>query len=48
MITCFYGADVSEADARALQEKISARFDELENEMHNGGQPLYYYIFSVE
>ena len=48
MITCFYGADVSEADAQALQEKISARFDELENEMHSGGQPLYYYIFSVE
>ena len=48
MITGFYGEEVTEDDANALLDQISERFGDLECEMHQGGQPLYYYIFSVE
>jgi len=48
MITGFYGEEVTEDNANALCEKIAERFEDLECEMHRGGQPLYYYIFSVE
>ena len=48
MITLFWGHDVTEEDANALTEEISVRFPDLEVECQRGGQPLYYYIFSVE
>ena len=48
MITLFWGHDVTEEDAKALTEEISVRFPDLEVECQRGGQPLYYYIFSVE
>lgn len=48
LITLFYGADVTEESAQALREKISEIFPQCDLEMLSGGQPLYYYLFSVE
>ena len=48
LITVYYGADVSEADAKAIAEEIEEQYGECDVEYHNGGQPLYYYLISVE
>lgn len=48
IITVFYGADVLEADAEEIVKIIEARFPESEVSLVNGGQPIYYYIFSIE
>ena len=48
LITVYYGADVSEEDARAISEEIESQYDYCDVEYHNGGQPLYYYLISVE
>ena len=48
LITIFYGADTPEADAQALLEKFGEMFPDCDVEVHDGGQPLYYYMFSVE
>ena len=48
LITLYYGSDVSKEDAEKLSEALTEKFDELEVELHEGGQPIYYYIVSVE
>ncbi len=48
LITLYYGADVKEEDAEALKSEIEAANSGIEVEMTNGGQPVYYYIISVE
>lgn len=48
IVSIYYGADVSEEDANALAEKISEELPDLEVEVYPGGQPVYYYIASVE
>ena len=48
LITVYYGADVQESDAQAIAEEIETRFDYCDVECHSGGQPLYYYLISVE
>ncbi|MGN1206456.1 MAG: DAK2 domain-containing protein, partial [Eubacterium sp.] len=48
LITIYYGEDGSEEQARQIAEKICEDNDELEVEIENGGQPVYYYFISVE
>ena len=48
LITVYYGADVTEDDARSITEEIEKQYDFCDVEYHNGGQPLYYYLISVE
>ena len=48
LITVYYGADTTEADAQKLTEEISAKYTDCDVECHMGGQPLYYYLISVE
>ncbi|MEY8394902.1 DAK2 domain-containing protein [Lachnospiraceae bacterium 45-P1] len=48
LISIYYGSDVSEEDARALLSKIQEEFPGCEAELNNGGQPIYYYLLSVE
>ena len=48
LITVYYGADTSEADAQALTEEIASVYDACDCECLMGGQPLYYYLISVE
>ena len=47
-ITIYYGEDVTEEEAEKLGEKIEEKLDEVEVSVKYGGQPLYYYIISVE
>lgn len=48
LITVYYGADVSEEDAKNIAEEIESQYEDCDVEYHNGGQPLYYYLISVE
>lgn len=48
LITVFYGKDTSEDDANELAGKLGEIFPDCDIELHMGGQPLYYYLFSVE
>ncbi len=48
LVTVYYGADVSEEDAEALCEKAREKFADVEIELQDGGQPVYYYLLSVE
>ena len=48
LITVYYGADVTEEDAKAITGEIEDQYDDCDVECHNGGQPLYYYLISVE
>ena len=48
LITVYYGEDTREEDANALAEKLEEKYPDVELDIHNGGQPIYYYIVSVE
>ncbi|MBO4470911.1 MAG: DAK2 domain-containing protein [Clostridia bacterium] len=48
LITVYYGADVKEEDAKLIAEEIEKQYEDCDVEYHNGGQPLYYYLISVE
>lgn len=48
IITLFYGEDTSEEDAEALRDSLEEKFEDIDVELHYGGQPLYYYLVSVE
>ncbi|MBO4908458.1 MAG: DAK2 domain-containing protein [Lachnospiraceae bacterium] len=48
LISLYYGADVTEEDANALKDQIAAKFSTLDVDIQMGGQPVYYYIVSVE
>lgn len=44
----FYGHDIARSEASALARTIAEKNTDLEIELQYGGQPIYYYIFSVE
>lgn len=48
LISIYYGSDVTEEEAMKLSEEIGEYYSDCEIELHFGGQPLYYYILSVE
>ena len=48
LVSIYYGADVTEEDAEALAAAVGEKFADLEVELQMGGQPVYYYIASVE
>lgn len=48
LITLLYGIDVDKNDANVIAEKIRSRYKECEVQLYDGGQPLYYFIISVE
>lgn len=48
IISVYYGQDVSEEDAEHLAERLEEQYPDFDIEIHNGGQPIYYYIVSVE
>jgi DAK2 domain fusion protein YloV len=47
-VSIFYGETVTESDAKNLADELSDKYDECDFVVQYGGQPLYYYIFSVE
>jgi hypothetical protein len=48
LITVYFGSDVKEEDAEKLTAEIEEKYDYCDVECHSGGQPLYYYLISVE
>ncbi|MBD5087698.1 MAG: DAK2 domain-containing protein [Clostridiales bacterium] len=48
LVSIFYGEGVTEKDADAIAEKLSEKYPDTEVEVQFGGQPIYYYILSVE
>ncbi len=48
IITLYFGQEVSEEDAMALQERLSEKFPDCDVEIHRGGQPIYYYFIALE
>lgn len=47
-VTLFYGEDVKQEDAEALRDILSQKYPECEITVIDGGQPVYYYIISME
>ena len=48
VITLYYGEDVKEEEAAALCATIAEKYPDCDVDYHSGGQPVYYYIISLE
>jgi hypothetical protein len=48
IVSIYYGADSGEEDAEEIASVIQEKYPDLEVEINNGGQPIYYYVISVE
>jgi len=48
IISIYYGQDVTETDATDVADKIEELYPDVDVEVNMGGQPIYYYIISVE
>ena len=48
LISIYYGEDVSDEDAEALAEEVEEKYPDVDVELQSGGQPIYYYVLSVE
>lgn len=48
LVSLYYGEEVTEEEASQVAEDIMNQFPEVEVEAHFGGQPIYYYVLSVE
>ena len=48
IISIYYGSDVTEEDAQKLAEHLEEEYPDLDVEINEGGQPIYYYVISVE
>lgn len=48
LISIYYGAEVTEDDANAIMDVIAEKYPMIDVEVHMGGQPIYYYVLSVE
>ncbi|MHA6251336.1 DAK2 domain-containing protein [Oceanobacillus sp. CAU 1775] len=48
ILTILYGEGVTEAEVNELESYVEENYEDIEVEVHNGKQPIYSYIFSVE
>ena len=48
LVCLYYGEEVSEEDATKLCDELVGKYENVEFELHFGGQPVYYYFISVE
>ncbi len=48
LICLYYGEDVSEEAANELADKLAEVYTDMDIEVNKGGQPIYYYVLSVE
>lgn len=48
LISIYYGQETKEEEAEALREKVEEKYPACDVELQYGGQPIYYYIVSVE
>lgn len=48
LISIYYGSDTAQEDAEELTEQVKEKYPDVDVELQNGGQPIYYYVLSVE
>lgn len=48
IMTIYYGEDTTLEEAKELQKQMTLKYKDVEVEVYEGGQPLYYYIISIE
>ncbi len=48
LISLYYGEEVTEEDANKIGDELMELYPDLDVEVHYGGQPIYYYLLSVE
>lgn len=48
LISLYYGEEISEQDANELANELMEQYPDMDVEVHYGGQPIYYYVLSVE
>lgn len=48
LISIYYGSDIQEEDAENLRAQVESKYSTCDVELQYGGQPIYYYIVSVE
>jgi hypothetical protein len=48
LISLYYGEEISEGEANEMAEELMEAYPNLDVEVHYGGQPIYYYVLSVE
>lgn len=48
LLSIYYGSDVNERDAENIKAMLEKEYPDYEIDVYNGGQPIYYYIISVE
>lgn len=48
IVSVYFGEESGEEEAKELADYITGKYEDVEVEVHNGGQPIYYYIISVE
>lgn len=48
LISIYYGQDVLAEDAERLAETVGEQYPDADVDLHSGGQPIYYYVVSVE
>ena len=48
MVSIYFGSDSSEEDAEEIAAVVSEKYPDVDVEINNGGQPIYYYVIAVE
>lgn len=48
LISIYYGSEITEEDAESLRVRVEEKYSSCDIELQQGGQPIYYYIVSVE
>lgn len=48
LVSIYYGEEVTEDDANSLADAIMEKYPDVDVEVQYGGQPIYYYVLSVE
>ena len=48
LITVYYGEDIEEQTAEAMRAELEEKYPTCDIEVYSGGQPIYYYVISVE
>ena len=48
LISLYYGQDVLAEDAERFSAEIEELYPDVDVDVHSGGQPIYYYVLSVE
>ncbi|MDU7904543.1 MAG: DAK2 domain-containing protein, partial [Peptostreptococcaceae bacterium] len=48
IITLFYGEEVTEEEANEFKSILEEKYEDIDIELYYGGQPIYYYLISVE